>query len=625
MLSSGFIVILIMVILTPVQQFETNVYLQPNNSTWPTLCLVNKCYILEVLINNQELGELSNTTFLLLPGTHTIKSNTKKLVSITSTTNFTLKAANLTAGATINCSGNVGFIFAGASYVDISGITFDNCGVSQYINFSKTLETFTLLFVYSYNTAINAVSIKNGKGTGLLVQNVSGYFNLSQAVITMNGINLNIVIESPNINATVKIVDSVFSYGQMQSFFSSGIVLRIHILNSSNYVQVNLSNVSAHQNMNCSHCYNSNMYIEIYDCATSIIINNYTSIYDSHVTQSKDTNYSNTGLKFGILPYDCQSENEFPLFILKNANFVKSGILFWFEEGFNEIKSTVTFSNVNIESAYNAIEINDANELMTVIFNNVSVKSSYDHGCAISNSEVIIVESFTYIMNKRGMVLFESTLIFGGGSQANISHNIDDYIATLYAEDSSIKAYKDSNIIFNDNRGGYSGAILLLRDSGINLFGKLSMTFSDNRGRNGGAIAFLQESGIYFSDGSANLLFINNYAMNQGGAIYVDNGDRQYFTYVTDLWPHRILCTYFHDIFSIETNAHPNLQFKHNTAIRGGSAIYGQLNQLPTQYLHFDDTAKDDLSMVSSDPLQICICIQSKPDCDISIISWSGI
>ena len=187
----------------------------------------------------------------------------------------------------------------------------------------------------------------------------------------------------------------------------------------------------------------------------------------------------------------------------------------------------------------------------------------------------------------------------------------------LHAEDSRILVYEDSTTILNDNRGGFSGAIVLIRDSHIYLLGNPSMLISGNRGKHGGAIALLQESSLDFSDGSANLYFINNHASNVGGAIYADIRLHHYFTYVIDIWPHSLVCMDTYGFLTTDANAHPTLHFEHNTAVVAGSAIYGLWSPLHMQYFHFDDSFEDDLSIVSSDPLQICICIQSKPDCSI--------
>ena len=192
------IVALLTVVITPEPVQQRRIYLHPKNFSRPTWCLANNCYTLETLIKNETLGEHSNTTLLLLPGIHTIRSNISTIVHITSTANFTLKAANWKEGATINCGGNVGFKLNNVSYVDISGIIFDNCGTSHYLQTTKedsVAEMFVLAIAHSYHVSINAVTIKYGKGTGLLVRNVYGYFTLSRAIFTMNSVNLDVIIE----------------------------------------------------------------------------------------------------------------------------------------------------------------------------------------------------------------------------------------------------------------------------------------------------------------------------------------------------------------------------------------------------------------------------------------------
>ena len=128
------IIALLAVVFTPVDQ--KSIYLHPKDSTRPSWCRMSDCYTFETFINKETLGKLSNTTLFLLPGTHTIRSDTNKIVSFTSITNFTLSAANMTEGAivTINCSGNIGFKFTKVFHVEISGIIFDNCGTSVQTN-----------------------------------------------------------------------------------------------------------------------------------------------------------------------------------------------------------------------------------------------------------------------------------------------------------------------------------------------------------------------------------------------------------------------------------------------------------------------------------------------------------
>ena len=165
--------------------------------------------------------------------------------------------------------------------MEISGIIFDTCGTSQYLQTNdrdSNTEMFVLLIAYSFNVSINTVSVKNGNGTGLFLKNVHGYFALSQVIFTMNTINLNVITDSEDDldedhdqfatgNTIINIVDSVFSYGHSFHSESSGIVLKTHSQSENSFVHIKLINVCTHQNIiNCSDCYYSNMYIEMNSC-----------------------------------------------------------------------------------------------------------------------------------------------------------------------------------------------------------------------------------------------------------------------------------------------------------------------------------------------------------------------
>ena len=244
------------------------------------------------------------------------------------------------------------------------------------------------------------------------------------------------------------------------------------------------------------------------------------------------------------------------------------------------------------------------------------MKNSDNHGCEFFNSEVMIQGSFSYEKNKAGIVLVEGSLIFDDESNINISYNSDEYTAVLYAEQSSLYVCNNSITIFKGNRGGYSGAIFL-QQSSINLFGNVSMTLLDNEGRKGGAIALVQDSSLDFNDGNANLMFVSNHATIVGGAIYVGNVYEEFSYGTRGKQPESLECLYSHLSLFIAANSYPYFHFKYNTAAVAGSAIYGNLNSNDRQYFHFDDSLEDDFSAVSSNPVKICLCLHSKPDCNI--------
>ena len=302
--ENTFTFLFLIAVFTPAQQ---RIIYMLSDSQQFTKCPVEDCYNFRVLINNGLLlGDISNTMIVFQSGTHTISSAVNKIISINSATNLTLRAANslTSTGATVKCNGFIGFTFRYISGLNISGITFDTCdGVTKSNHPDGTgsdIETFSLSIVYSYNVTLKTVTIKRGKGNGLLVRCVYGYFVLSQTNLTMNNINLNIIIEddenaSPTSSTIISITDSVFSYGQLTTPFcnySSGMILRLLLENATTFFGVKLVNITSNENLNCfDNCNNINMYIKFNIFTTSIMIKNYTSTYDP-VTRPKHNNLS---------------------------------------------------------------------------------------------------------------------------------------------------------------------------------------------------------------------------------------------------------------------------------------------------------------------------------------------
>ena len=199
------------------------------------------------------------------------------------------------------------------------------------------------------------------------------------------------------------------------------------------------------------------------------------------------------------------------------------------------------------------------------------------------------------------------------GSHITFLHNTDDSSAALYAEKSELYIEADSIATFKNNSGRHSGAILL-SESKLNLDGNLSMIFYGNSGSKGGAIALIQKSKLLLN-GSACLLFLNNHASVIGGAIYIQGSNyNEAFTQ----WSFLDGCITAKSSFEITKYSRPYLHFRNNTAILAGSAQYGgTCNLFPyAQHYYFDDSFENDLSLVSSHPIKVCMCIKSKPDCN---------
>ena len=139
-----------------------------------------------------------------------------------------------------------------------------------------------------------------------------------------------------------------------------------------------------------------------------------------------------------------------------------------------------------------------------------------------------------------------------------------------------------------------------------------SVQFISNIAQVGGAISMFP--GYMSVANNANVSFQDNHAYYVGGAIYSSTSSYNNIYFHT---AESVPCT-------ISFGINSTVEFLHNTAERGGSAMYGiQLPQVEClsdgDYEHLFETITiipDTLSAVSSDPLRVCICPdQSTPDC----------
>ena len=142
------------------------------------------------------------------------------------------------------------------------------------------------------------------------------------------------------------------------------------------------------------------------------------------------------------------------------------------------------------------------------------------------------------------------------------------------------------------------------------------MKFADNSGIRGGAMA-LYSSTLNVAPGT-NVSFVNNFAVETGGAIYVNPG----------LTPHQLLlimeqesfpgtakkdfrpqCLY--QLLNCSVGASYIFSFVNNSAVNGGDDIYGASLQYHRSLGNCNLTVNvnnDGISSVSSDPTRVCLC-----------------
>ena len=201
---------------------------------------------------------------------------------------------------------------------------------------------------------------------------------------------------------------------------------------------------------------------------------------------------------------------------------------------------------------------------------------------------------------------------------------------------SAISLYKIRNVTFIDcifqaNRGT---AIRALR-SDVYITGYNS--FIDNSATEGGAIAILKNSHLIVTH-NTDIIFLNNYAYDVGGAIFVQSTNQdetRHLTLLTDI--SNIECSLlllvgYLDYLGSLLNV--SLNFTNNTGWNGGDVIYRKesnnciyhqwsLLRVLLERIHFfkginvylDRDGNKSLSLLSSDPLRVCICTSGRPEC----------
>ena len=183
---------------------------------------------------------------------------------------------------------------------------------------------------------------------------------------------------------------------------------------------------------------------------------------------------------------------------------------------------------------------------------------------------------------------------------------------------SAVALINIENVIFdhikvsNRNTTGLVGFNSLITFDGNN-------TFMNNSGIYGGGIALYESSQLLIKK-HTNISFFNNHASESGGGIFVTQ-----LLYVN-------ISTECFISYNSSDNSSAVLNFINNIAERSGDVLYGgDLNTLWCSNnfdLLFSYPQQTGLSVVSSDPIQVCFCEFNTPNCsvkNISITAMSGI
>ena len=558
----------------------------PNGEPCPLTDL--PCHNLSFYSADYEFYFTNNTIFYFLVGTHTLQHQ----LMINGVSNLTLQGLGdieqgfhktvMQSTSVIRCSNHtLGISFAKCTDLVFKSLTIANC------------ELFILAISNATNVILNWVSVQNGSGIGLYLQNTFNVFiansSFAQNQFSKTCLNCldqggNVIIKyddyyydfvQPNKNKQYKvdIVQSNITLGlnprhcfvseNNEIPFKSGGGLTIFLFEQSYRIQFYIDSVVFYNN---TANFGANLNFYVFMGRYSLIINNTISTYGKTLTYE---------CSFGagmIIAINSSVDNEDKI-IIENSTFSHNVaqqygggvvIALFSSSGNIEFHNCIIFNNTGYIGSGLSISVSDS-------FDNTPTPSFHLTNVVIDSNKVPSklneVQTAVAIMNVRN-VTFEE-------------------IAIKHHDTTGLIGY-DSHFIFDKN-----------------------CKFENNSGILGGGIALYDSAHLSIKE-HANISFINNHASKSGGGIYVSQ--------LVDL---TILTDCFFEVIPYNGNA--LLYFVNNTADISGDVMYGGNVDYCIRKPDFDRIfhypQQTGLSAVSSYPIQVCFCESDRQNCSIASIN----
>lgn len=523
-------------------QTQRIIYLTPkfNESISVSECFTQEsCHTLTSLATNMSLVEdnVSDITIILLPGVHTYRGTKEGVIKIANTTTVELRAKDLKLGAsTVNCNAtkHIGFAFSNISNLIIYGITFESCGIRQI----GVMGYFTLSISYSDNVTIENLSIKNGTGIALYVENLGQMLVLNNSAFHHNQVNL--YIFNTNSENKTFIKNKTLTIENLQSF--SG-----YYVGKSNHVLPGVTNPGITMVLNQTLGYTevSLTNISIYVHPRDIFSSGFCDIYHNMHTIMIRINGLECNTEYVEAVYhSLYGYRRIPGLIIEPRNFSTS---LQADESFGSITVNNVYlsnsrmqigplwrSDVNFKLTMTNISIRYAQDPLTIVnighvtLHNVSIEDS-DGVLCITKCQNLSIQGHLILQRNRGQLLFFyiKLAVFHANSSLLLNASQQSF---PYPEDwpfyivGTIIQVDDFSIVVITNNVGRKCGGMVLEKSNISFEGDSTWLFSNNTGRRGGALRFQKKSKLV-ARGMAVLTFKDNRANREGGAIFVVDAD----------------------------------------------------------------------------------------------------
>lgn len=468
------------------------IYVLPTTSnefeTESQLCLSRSCFTLSDLILSGNLE--SNTTLVLLPGTHTIAENTSQLaLNVENIQNLSIIGRKTTEHVIPKIVCLHQGIFQ-ISLQNITGLLISNfeiigCSGQKHVYARTWYSSTSLEIVRSSNITINGVSVYHGKGVGLLLCDVYNDAIIIRSEFASNGANfvLRFGILQSSSYANYKIIDSIFRFGKgTVNHFPGGLhveVTDVLMKFELHLIEVTLQENNADLSMILFSIYNNNiiMTMQRVRILNSMSPYRYTSFDTLNFVGNISINISECLLfRIRVRVYGVHADMH-----LKNVTFStkhKSHFLY------KRLPAVFHFNNVK-----------------NCMIENVKIVNSTIPILKLVNSNITLLGECSFEQNMNGIIVQdESNLFFGPNSVTNIKENDCSFnCSTFEVVDSTIVFQKNSRLLFKNNTRSFPGSLTLYRST-INVLNNVSMLFDGNFATNGGAISFNAGSQIYFCD-----------------------------------------------------------------------------------------------------------------------------
>ena len=562
------------------------------------------CNTLSFYANQSDLYFNDDAIFYFLPGRHSLDG----LLVINEVSNLTIIGMGdsrtgfhetvMESSVQIECTNNTtgGLSFRDSEYIAISGITFTNCGApfNDTKNFLSAEVYTTINFVSNVNVTIDGVSILNGTGMGLLLQNTfditikSSSFSRNiippcETEILCPGGNVQIQyfdVESTDnfTEINIEVTSSNFSFGYSTELgINAG--LGLTVMSATSYISLNmlLDRLIIHGN---TALLSPNLYCYL-ECQAGIsyyvTINNTISVYGNALTP----------LPSAILD------------VLQ----INSGGLYFHDTSRNHSSARIDILNSdfshNSVSNHGGIRINVLTYKLMLTIENCNISNNTGNiGSALN---VFASRSF----NKSSSLALMTLRNVNFSSNSLIYIYSDPLVGTVLVQNLDISATK---LLLYDNVG--TGLVTL---GSILRFTGDEIIFRNNSGVNGGGLALYESSFIILTP-PVYIRFLDNWAQSKGGGIFVGQ-----LTYATS----NIETTCFYQLPSDEYKNYDQgtleIFFNGNSAGESGSVLYGGNVEKCSSDIRFarafNYSSQTGNSVISSDVVGYCYCTDEILDC----------